>query len=172
MCELFCRKHHDYAKVCTGSILICFTARCLRITLACHVPFTLENPRNSRLWLCPPIRHVCRRRDVRIRHTEFCMFGTPWRKSTTFAAAFVSLDMLQAYRCLGARRGMCRNSGLPHPPLAGVAPNGRFYTAIAEPYPRPLCRILASAFRNYEVQQLAADFSVCIGMPAPAARCR
>ena len=46
-----------------------------------------------------------------------------------------------------SRHGTCTRTHRPHQLLQGIQPStGRFYTIVAEPYPRRLCRRLVEAF--------------------------
>ena len=97
--------------------------------------------------------------------TDFCQDGTPWRKRTAFlatqihhvfafpdardrSAPFVRQSLMQAAmrKCDGNSKG-CSRSHRPHQFLRGIQPStGRFFTIIAEPYPRGLCRRLVQAY--------------------------
>ena len=123
----------DAVKVRIGNVLMRFTSRVLLLALQLHVPFTLENPSRSRLWLCPPIRYLMRRRNVTVNLVEFCAFGTRWRKSTMFLSMWMCLDVLQQHRCIGSKRGTCRFTGMAHIPLSGQTESGAWRTKIAEP---------------------------------------
>eukprot|EP00972_Heterocapsa_arctica_P107648 15857797-Heterocapsa_arctica.AAC.1 len=46
--------------------------------------------------------------------TEFCMYGKPWRKSTRLIGFNLDLSPLEHYRCIGAKRGVCKRTGKPH----------------------------------------------------------
>ena len=61
------------------------------LALMLGLPFTLENPRRSRLWICPPMLALLRKRNVSTFFVGFCMFNRPWKKPTTFAGVHVSL---------------------------------------------------------------------------------
>lgn len=148
----------DFDKVRVGNILMRFSARVMQQAAQQNIPFSLENPRTSRLWLCPPVLQLLRRRCTRTYVTEFCMFGMPWRKSTQFVTVGADFSALHQYRCLGAKRGLCRHSGRPHLALAGRNAQGTWLTQVAEPYPRQLCTLLAQCFYNFEVAQIAESF--------------
>ena len=148
----------DGQKVQIDNILMRFTAQCMRLCLVFHVPMTAENPRSSRLWQCPPIRYLLRRRRVQLHHTDYCSFGVGWKRSVSFAAVWVSLDKLDCRRCHGSKR-CCMFTGRPHWPLLGQAPNGRFWAAIGEPYPPKLCELIASCFSDWECSVVAGNFS-------------
>ena len=70
-------------------------------------------------------------------------------------AVWVCLDVLQQYRCIGSKRGICQ----PHVPLSGQTKSGAWRTKIAEPYPWQLTQILATAFSNTELSRIAMEFS-------------
>ena len=149
---------HDALKVQIGNQLMRFTARVLQLALILQIFFTLENPARSRLWICPPILAVMRRKHVVVQLVEYCMFGMPWRKSTKFLGVHLNLDILGPYRCIGSKRGLCKRSNLPHLPLAGQDSNGHWRTKTAEPYPHKLCKLLARCFDNADTQRIADNF--------------
>ena len=148
----------DFDKVRAGNNLMRFSVRVMQLAAWQGIPFSLENPRASRLWLCPPVQHLLRQRAARIYVTECCMFGVPWRKSTQFVAVHADFAVLNQYRCLGAKRGLCRNSGCAHAALAGRNAHGTRLSQVAGPYPWALCKLLAQCFYNFEVSQIAAAF--------------
>ena len=135
-----------------------FSVHLLNLAVTLVIPMTCENPATSRIWLCPQVLQLMRRKAVRLWTTEFCMFGMPWHKSTGFLAVHVDLHVLDSYRCLGAKRGLCKRSGCKHVPLAGQDSQGRWLTKKAEPYPFLLCRKVTQCFMNFFVQQRADDF--------------
>ena len=94
-----------------------------------------------------------------MQDVEFCAFGARWKKSTRFLGIHLSLDGLMQYRCVGAKRGLCRFTGMAHIPLSGQDSQGRWMTKVAEPYPWKLTKVLATAFSNTELCQLAMEFS-------------
>ena len=78
------------------------------------------------------------------------MYGTPWRKHTGFLCTGVDLrGILKHCSSIGG----CDRTGQPHHLLQGVDPKlRRFWTIIAEPYPRRLCTVLCKAL-IYAVRQ-------------------
>ena len=149
---------HDLAKVRDGNLFMRFSVFILTLALALQLPFTMENPATSRLWLCPGVLRLLRRPKVQLVVTEFCMYGMPWRKSTKFLGVWISLELLAAYRCIGAKRGLCKHSGKLHIPLTGVDAQGRWLTKLAEPYPRKLCNLLCKCFANQAAEKRAHEF--------------
>ena len=91
--------------------------------------------------------------------TDFCQWGVPWRKRTTLRLWCVQSPELLAKRCIGC--GRCSRTGQPHVQLVGVAQCGRFWTSVAEPYPKPLCRRLAAALTNsYEALRMHRKWQI------------
>ena len=154
---------HDAKKVAIGNILMRFSIRVMLMALRMLLPFTLENPARSRLWICPPVRALLRRKYVAAQQVEYCSFGMPWKKSTLFVAVHVNLEPLSPHRCIGAKRGLCKYTGHAHVPLMGQLPDGRWMTHVAEPYPRKLCTVVAGCFRDVFVQRIADNFAQHLG---------
>ena len=154
----------DANKVKLGNILLRFSVKVMKKARDLFIAFTIENPARSRLWICPPMSSFLRLRGVQQALVEFCAFGTRWRKSTKFVGVHVSFDCLSMCRCLGARRGLCKFTGRQHIALSGQNASGQWWTRIAEPYPRGLCRKLATIFSDFEVQQLAKNFAKHTGV--------
>ena len=148
----------DATKVRVGNALMYFTCRILRLALFWRIPFTLENPERSRLWLCPAVRSLLKRRGTSSVVVHFCAFGTSWKKPTRFFGVHVELEILQHYYCKSSKRGICAYSGRPHVALMGQTKEGVWLTKIAEPYPQRLTQKLAQVFLNTELSWLANDF--------------
>lgn len=109
--------------------------------------------------------HLLRRKALQNVVTEFCAYGTAWRKSTRFIGVHVDLAPVGAMRCIGSKRGLCLFTGCPHLPLCGQTASGEWLTKVAEPYPWKLCRLLGRCFLNHEVEQIARAFARQSGMP-------
>jgi len=105
------------------------------------------------------MKQLLKRRYVFTQDIEFCAFGTPWKKSTKFLSVHMALDLLQQYRCIGSKRGLCAFSGCPHIPLSGQDKKGNWMTKVAEPYPWKLTRLLATAFMNTDLALVATEFA-------------
>jgi len=101
------------------------------------IPVIIENPLNSRLWICPPFRKLCQRFPQFV--FDQCQYHLPWQKSTRLLAA--NVDLRAAMKTCAGRR-VCSASGAPHVPLKGLK-NGVFMTAMASPYPHALCSSVA-----------------------------
>ena len=158
----------DAAKVRIGNFLLRFTVRFLFLCLSLGISATCENPAKSRLWICPPMFSFLRRRQVQNVVTEFCAYGTAWRKSTRIVGVHIDLSYIGAMRCVGSKRGLCLFTGCSHVPLTGQTSTGQWLTKLAEPYPWKLCRLLGQAFLNQEVQRIARSFARQAGPPNAA----
>eukprot|EP00438_Fugacium_kawagutii_P018856 Skav230896 [mRNA] locus=scaffold2765:199618:204679:- [translate_table: standard] len=155
----------DALKVRIGNCLLRFSVRFMQLCLTMYVMCTLENPAKSRLWICPPMVHFLRRKAVQNVVTEFCAYGTAWRKSTRFIGVHIDLSPVGAMRCIGSKRGLCLFTGCPHLPLCGQNAAGHWLTKVAEPYPLKLCRLLSRCFLNHEIEQIARSFARHSGLP-------
>lgn len=155
----------DAAKVRIGNILLYFSCRVLGLALQLHLPFTLENPQRSRLWITPPILRLLRKQHCSYVDVHFCMFGTPWKKPTRVLGCHLNLDGLQAFVCSSTKRGICAKTGKTHVPLVGQNVDGQWLTKIAEPYPWKFATALAKAFYNTELATIAAEFARHLDLP-------
>jgi hypothetical protein len=150
----------DVSKVKDGNTLMYFSAALCQLLITFGIKFSLENPSRSRLWICAPFLRLLKRKIVKFEITEFCMWGTDWRKATGFLHAFVNFDFLGEHRCLGAKRGLCKRTSKPHHVLSGTNAAGIFWTSIAEPYPERLCQEIAKAYYNVYASDKAINFEV------------
>ena len=90
------------------------------------------------LWEAAQMKHLQRRKDIRMARAYFCQFGLPWRKATGLLCSFCNTVFVER-RCTGCR-GICAKSKQPQRQFAGIDPATRkFWTHPAEPYPRGLC---------------------------------
>lgn len=135
---------HDAEKVRIGNCLMRFTASVLALCARNVIPCAAENPHSSRLWEAPAMLALARLPSYRTIHTDFCMFGQPWRKRTRVVSTWVDLSL--ASRCCSGTT-VCDRTGRPHVPLRGTR-DGVFLTRLAEPYPRHLCDLLAQGFQD------------------------
>ena len=135
-----------------------FSVAVMKLACLLYLPFTLENPARSRIWLCPPMLKMSRNHHISLETFEMCMFGCLWRKATCIMAAWLNVEFLQNFRCLGAKRGCCKRTGKPHVQLCGLTPSGEWRTKAAQAYPLKLCQRLSQAFYDVEVSRRAANF--------------
>ena len=152
-------KAHDQLKVMIGNLFMRFSVFILLLCGTLKIPASLENPAGSRLWICPPVLALLRRRFCRLYETHYCFWGKPFKKATKFLSIHVQLRRLEHAVCKGGKRGICIFTGRPHQQLSGKAADGRWKTKVAEPYPTSMCEAIAKDFKDFEVQQIADRFS-------------
>lgn len=148
----------DMVKVREGNLWMRFSAQVFNLCMKLHIPVTMENPFRSRIWLCPPIKHLLRRKQCYSVDVDYCAFGTRWRKRTKFLYYGVNLEHLGVHRCCNSKRGICAFSGKPHLQLMGVTKSGVFMTKLAEPYPVQLYLNIAHAFLDWHTEVIANNF--------------
>ena len=150
----------DQQAVSEGNLYMRFSVFILQLALLMCIPFTLENPARSRIWLCPPVLRLLRRRKVQQVFFEMCMFGTPWKKPTSLVGVHIQLETIGQHRCIGTKRGCCKRTGDRHVVLCGSDAKGNWKTKRAQTYPHAFCRSLARCFLDFEVQTRAEIFSM------------
>ena len=108
------------------------------------LPWIVENPQTSRLWLCPGFVALMKQSNVQFVVFHMCQFGSKWKQTTSIMTGNIPEHMRQPLRrtCSG-RRGFCSRTGKRHLVLSGSSPSGVPWTRIAQVYPRNLCVALA-----------------------------
>ena len=140
----------------------------LRAVCAClerdpPVYFWIENPDSSWIWrqtgkLSWKSVLQAGAGDLRV---DYCRFGTEWRKRTRFRTNLHVKGQSAFCRCLR-----------PHVQLRGRCKEKKVnYTRLAEPYPRALCSLLASAMLM-DSKQIAAKRPLDVGLCAKCSRGR
>jgi hypothetical protein len=127
------------------------------------IPGAVENPLTSMLWLLPTPLALCQHSEVSLLRIDFCQYGTPWRKATRLLSWHWPLLSAVAKQCSGTG-GVCSKSHDKHITLSGTDSSGQWMTRLAQPYPRPLCRAIASAGQ----QQLQHTYVRLLGVSARA----
>ena len=136
----------DQQRIKLGNLTMSFSAKIIKLTSSLGIPTVLENPSTSLLWQVPRIKKLISQ-DGRLTTMDYCQFGTPWRKRTFFASWNLDVSLLPEARCRG--RGICSRTQRHHLRLTGMDPqSGRPWTLVAEPYPKPLCRVWWSAIET------------------------
>lgn len=133
----------DICKVKDGNKTMSATARIIRVAHTCAVPCCLENPAGSMMWLAPPIDRCCGFGSSRGFITDFCQHGAKWRKRTRIQTWHCQ-PAPALEQCCNGRNGYCPKHGRKHIILKGRDPqSGQLWTHLAQPYPRPFCRVAA-----------------------------
>eukprot|EP00959_Pyramimonas_sp_CCMP1952_P296776 6208853-Pyramimonas_sp.AAC.1 len=71
-----------------------FSVSLLLVAKRMQVPCSMENPSTSRIWLAPAVASLIRSRAWALVNTDFCQWGAPRRKRTSFLAAHLDLSPL------------------------------------------------------------------------------
>ena len=131
----------DAGKVRDANRILRLVLSLCKLAIELGIPFTIENPATSRLWLTREIKCL-ERRGCMISKCSFCQYGMPWRKNTKFLHYGVG-GLQNHLQICHSFRGICTLTGKPHTTLQGSF-KGTFLTRLAQPYPTKLCRVLAS----------------------------
>lgn len=123
------------SKVDAGNAMSRWLALLVRYALELKLKVWIENPAGSYLW--KQVEWTTLTADFALESftTDYCRWGTRWRKRTRFLGDFNAAGL----RCL------CTCSS-PHIKLVGYSKEFRCcWTKAAEAYPRPLARFLAAS---------------------------
>ncbi|CAE7317250.1 unnamed protein product [Symbiodinium sp. CCMP2456] len=138
----------------------CFRS-CFRILQALdehRVPYILENPDTSKAWYLPQMRRQLALPWAKYIRSDFCCFGTPWRKRTGFLCGHVPCeDLTRLSKVCSSVNHTCDLTGKKHVRLTGNR-HGIPLTKWAEPYPQRLCTALAFALTAQQHTSLASRF--------------
>ena len=115
-----------------------------------NVPFYLENPQSSKLWMHPIIKKWVRHKSSHLVTFEYCQYGTEWKKPTSILS-FGNSDFHtgKSVRCKTTwcdGKSICSKSGKPHTTLSGFingASKGQYRTNAACPYPSEFCEFVS-----------------------------
>ena len=78
------------AKVAEGNSFATWVARLLTLALDRAMVVWVENPAGSFFWQHPKIAEVMKQFSLDFFTTDFCRWGTPWRKRTRFLGNFLA----------------------------------------------------------------------------------
>ena len=162
-------------KVAVGNAMSRWVAAVVRRAHLAKMIWWVENPLGSYLWLQPEWVALISEFNVQSTRTDYCRWGTPYRKRTRFVGN--APDMDQKLFCQCTR---------PHIRLVGYSrAHGCAWTKVAEPYPTGLARYLAKlVVEGLKPQQRRDKLDIvscakacgrCIGEavnPGPRARTR
>jgi len=132
----------DLARAQEANRLVKNSCRIIREAIKLHIPWVVENPQKSRLWLTPQMQRFTRQ-GAFYNEVHFCQFGEKWRKAT-FLLAWNLSDFACIVRICGGLPGICSRTGDRHINLSGRDASGAWLTRVAQPYPRSLCYSIAS----------------------------
>eukprot|EP00438_Fugacium_kawagutii_P001255 Skav223451 [mRNA] locus=scaffold350:925896:940241:- [translate_table: standard] len=141
-------------KVRQGNLFAAWLATLLQKVIKQQLVFWVENPGSSFLWQHPDFVALQLQHGLQFFLTDYCRWGTPWRKRTKFSGGFSAAGL----------RLLC-NCNQKHVKLRGYSKQHRTsWTKVAEPYPARLCRFLAMAtaesLKPFS-RQAALDVAAC-----------
>ncbi len=124
-----------------GNDLAKLTALGVRTLARVGAYYVVENPLKSRMWELEALVQALESTGADKVRTDFCGWSTRkvpvrWQKSTLLAGTLPGLKTLER-RCRGGP--YCTYTGKQHVVLRGKAPDGRYWTQVAEPYPLSMC---------------------------------
>ena len=122
-------------KVEVGNRMANWLAAFCRLCLELSLVIWIENPAGSFLWLMPSWVELISVFSLTSFYTDYCRWGTPWRKRTRFFGNFAAAGC--SLLCICQTR---------HVQLRGYSRrHGVSWTKAAEAYPHSLCSFLARA---------------------------
>ena len=122
-------------KVAIGNAMASWITKLVRLVISLQLPFWIENPAGSFLWLQPDWVQLAEEFALEAFLTDYCRWGTPWRKRTKFVGRFQGAGIRLLCWC-----------ERPHVKLVGYSVAHKCcWTKAAEAYPRSLARYLAAA---------------------------
>lgn len=122
-------------KVKQGNLHLEFTMKIVAAAYEMDIGFFLENPDGSWFWRQKLTVRFRSPASLDLFRFSFCRFGTAWQKNTRVATST---------RLRGLRM-MCQCHGRHHQLRGYSRTHKKSWTAVAEPYPRGLCRLLSIA---------------------------
>jgi hypothetical protein len=133
----------DRNKVIDANRLWRSLARVLALACLLRIPWCLENPDSSRIFLTHEMSCLIEM-GASLRILDQCQYGTPWKKRTRFV---LFLLPFQALTCRGDH-GLCSATLKRHIILSGRHPCGAHWISLAESYPVALCEAIATTFKQ------------------------
>lgn len=135
----------DQEKVRVGNQCLRSTLRIIGWLDKMGVPWVLENPHSSKMWFVEELITLQNSPHTHVIVTDFCQFGTRWRKRTRLLCGNLQWDDAARCQrtCLG--HGICSRTNKPHFQLTGSNKHNIPWTRVAQPYPSQLCHSLAFA---------------------------
>ena len=122
-------------KLKQGNSHLDFMLELIEIADLLQIGYTLENPDSSWMWRQKSTKRFRDPSSMDLFRLAFCRFGTAWRKNTRIATS----------TRLAGLRMMCQCSQSHHQLRGYSKTHKKSWTAVAEPYPRGLSRLIARA---------------------------
>ena len=109
---------NDQRKVSEANLLV---ERTTQLALNCilqRVPFAIENPYHSLMWMVPGMMHIISLPGVTSTREDFCQYGEKYHKKTKLVS--FDLDATSTSKVCKTKDGKCSRSGEPHELLSGA----------------------------------------------------
>ena len=135
----------DVAKVQEANAMLRHLHSLLHLCMSCKVPFVIENPWTSRIWLTRETLEL-RERGAELHKFDFCPYKGPWRKRTGLLI-WQFPELASALRVCKAVQHRCSATNSRHLILEGTDSNGVFWTRRAQAYPVAFCKEFALLVR-------------------------
>ena len=136
----------DAEKVKAGNACMRSAIKIIRWLDAAGLPWSFEHPHSSKAWFLPELVHLQGLPHVQALVTDFCQWGTKWKKRTRLLAGNISPDDAEScVRQCSSSNGVCSRTHVKHVQLTGKHCSGISFTRVAQPYPHRLCHRLARA---------------------------
>ena len=148
-------RDYEFEQLQTANSIVRFVLAFFKKCIQHRVPFIIENPASSLLWLLPEFVALMASTDVCSVVFDMCLFKSLHKKRTRLLGYMVDLpSFFDNKTCPG--RKVCSVTGLPHHLLTGAF-KGVFRTRAAKEYPPLLCRSLADTFEESFRRSLLND---------------
>ena len=128
-----------------GNIMVRNAIEYIKICFERKIPGYLENPRSSMIFQVPWIRRKIKEGSLVANKVDFCQYGTPFKKPTTFLTWGFKVNL---HTCTATNR-RCSFTNSFHEVLTGIS-NGKFRTSAAQMYPRKLAKNFMTEFLKAE----------------------
>ena len=170
---------NDQRKVTEANQLVEGTTMLALNCILQRVPFAIENPYHSLMWMVPGMKHILSLPGVTSTRVDFCQYGEKYHKKTRLVS--YDLDLTAISKVCKTKDGKCSRSGCKHELLSGtvecpddqlhlldnkvraraiakssklkpgeVARNPAIWrTKLAAPYPEELCEALAKVMAKH-----------------------
>ena len=138
---------HDYAKLQDGNLLFHALIRFLQLCVSLCIPFVVENPLSSMLWMMPPLFPFFNNKLTTVVDLDYCAYGEQWKKPTRLLCYNINLSPM-ANRCSGPFSKCCFTNQ-PHVALTGRNHENVFMTLVAQPYPWSFCASFAELLKHH-----------------------
>eukprot|EP00438_Fugacium_kawagutii_P004856 Skav221077 [mRNA] locus=scaffold3118:408562:418463:- [translate_table: standard] len=116
-----------------------FVLRVTKLCIQLAIPYWIENPDGSFIWLLPGFQSAAVGRAETSYRCDLCRFTTPWRKRTRLATNFSTIVGL---------RNLCQG-GHSHITLRGRSSAHQMsWTRVAQVYPTRFCHFIGKALAD------------------------